>query len=239
MTTKKTLTETAVVLALSAASGAALAELPTAVMFGGAQAGPRNDYAYLGMIQPLPGSELGLGPYAKAVFSWLDYRYDSSDAGPVTEVRSRGPGIDVGAGYAWRYERGTLDLSATLGYRDLQVTPFVPSRQESGSVLTLNPQLSASTRLTDSVSADLIANHAIGLGSSWARARVGTQPSGSWRAGVEAIFLDGRNYRTRQQGVFLSLPLDGATSFEISVGRSKPRDDAAGTYVAVGFARTF
>lgn len=233
------LLKAAAALALSMGPGTALAEYPTAVMFGGAQIGPRNDYAYLGMIQPLPGAELGLGPYAKAVLSWLDYRYDSGESGPATEIKSRGPGIEVGAGYAWRHERGTLDLSATLGYRDLQVTPFVPSRQESGSVLTLNPQLSVSTRMTDSVSADLIANHAIGLGSSWARARVGTQPSGSWRAGVEAIFLDGRNYQTRQQGVFLSLPLDATTSFEISVGRSRPRDDAAGTYVAVGFSRMF
>lgn len=239
MTTKTSLLKTAAALVLSMGPGTALAEYPTAVLFGGAQAGPRNDYAYLGMIQPLPGAELGLGPYAKAVFSWLDYRYDSSEAGPATEVNSRGPGIEVGAGYAWRHERGTLDLSATLGYRDLRVTPFVPAAQEAGSVLTLNPQLSTTARLTDRVTAELIANHAIGLGSSWARARVGTRPSGSWRIGVEAIFLDGRNYQTRQQGVFLSLPLDASTSFEISAGRSKPRDDAAGTYVAAGFARTF
>lgn len=218
---------------------AAHAELPTAVAFGGAQAGPRNDYAYLGMIQPLPGAELGRGYYAKAILSRLSYRYDSSDSGPVTEVGARGPGIEIGAGHAWKHERSTVDLSATVGYRNLDVTPFVPSRQEAGSVLTLNPQLSASTRLTDTVSADLIANYAIGLGSSWARTRVGTQPSGSWRAGIEAIFLDGRNYQTRQQGVFVSLPLDASSAIELSVGRSKQRDDNAGTYVAIGFSFTF
>lgn len=239
MRTKQSLLWPMLALALSASTDAARAELPTAVVFGGAQAGPRNDFAYLGMVQPLPGAELGRGLYAKAVLSRLGYRYDSADNGPVTEVSARGPGIEIGGGHAWKHERSTIDLSATVGYRNLDVTPFVPSRQESGSVLTLNPQLSASTRLTDTVSTDLIANYAIGLGSSWARARVGTQPSGSWRAGVEAIFLDGRTYQTRQQGVFLSLPLDASSAVEISVGRSKPRDDAAGTYVAVGFSFTF
>lgn len=226
-------------MAIATGTDAARAELPTAVVFGGAQAGPRNDFAYLGMVQPLPGAELGRGYYAKAILSRLSYRYDSSDSGPTTEVGARGPGIEIGAGHAWKHERSTFDLSATVGYRNLDVTPFVPSRQESGSVLTLNPQLSTLTRLTDTVSADLIANYAIGLGSSWARARVGAQPSGSWRAGIEAIFLDGRTYQTRQQGVFLSLPLDASSAVEISVGRSKPRDDAAGTYVAVGFSFTF
>lgn len=239
MKTRTPLLWPALALGLATCGAAAHAELPTAVAFGGAQAGPRNDYAYLGMIQPLPGAELGRGLYAKAVLSRLGYRYDSADNGPVTEVNARGPGIEIGAGYTWKHEHSNIDLSATVGYRNLDVTPFVPSRQESGSVLTLNPQLSALTQLTDNVSADLIANYAIGLGSSWARARVGTQPSGNWRAGVEAIFLDGRTYQTRQQGIFLSLPLDASSALEISVGRSKPGDDAAGTYVAVGFSFTF
>jgi hypothetical protein len=239
MNTKMTLWQTAVVFGLSAASAGALAELPTAVVFGGAQAGPRNDFAYLGMIQPLPGAQLGQGVYGKAMLSWLDYRYGSSETGPITEVRSRGTGIEFGAGYAWRYGRGTVDLSATAGYRDLRVTPFVPQGQEAGSVLTLNPQVSASIRLNDRVSADLIANHAIGLGHSWARTRLGMQPSGSWRAGIEAIFLDGRNYQTRQHGVFFSLPLDAVRSLEFSIGRSEPRGEATGTYVAAGFAFTF
>ena len=239
MNAKMTLLQTAIVLGLSTASAVALAELPMAVVFGGAQAGPRNDFAYLGMIQPLPGTQLGNGAYGKAMLSWLDYRYDSDEAGPLTEVRSRGPGIEFGAGYAWRYGRGTVDLSATAGYRDLRVAPFVPRRQEVGSVLTLNPQLSASIQLNDRVSADLIANHAIGLGSSWARTRLGMQPSGSWRAGMEAIFLHGRNYQTRQHGVFISVPLDARRSLEFSIGRSEPRGEATGTYLAAGVAFTF
>lgn len=239
MTTKQSLLWSALALLLAASADAARAELPAAVAFVGAQVGPRNDYAYLGMIQPLPGAELGRGPYAKAILSRLSYRYDSTENGPLAEINAHGPGIELGAGHAWKYERSAIDLSATIGYRRLSVTPFVPREQEAGSVLTLNPQLSASTRVTDSVSADLIANYAIGLGSSWVRTRIGTQPSGSWRAGVEAIFLDGRNYQTRQQGVFLSLPLDASTAVEISAGRSKPRDDDAGTYVAVGFSFTF
>lgn len=226
-------------LALVLAMPLSRAESPTNVMFAGANGSSRSGYTYLGAIAPMQGSELGLGPYGKAIVSWLNYRYNSSELGPVTEIDASGAGIEVGAGYAWRDERGTLDLSATVGYRDLHVTPFVPADQKSGSVLTLNPQLSASTRLGSMVDADLIANYSIGLGSSWARARIGGKPSGSWRAGVEAIFLDGRNYSIRQQGVFVSVPVDAGTSIEFSVGRSKPRDDNASAYAGITFVRTF
>ena len=226
-------------LALVLAMPLSHAESPTNVMFGGTQASSRSGYTYLGAIAPMQGSELGLGAYGKAIVSWLNYRYNSSELGPVTEIDTSGAGIEAGAGYAWRDERGTLDLSATIGYRDLHVTPFVPANQKSGGVLTLNPQLAASTRLGSTADADLIANYAIGLGSSWARARIGTRPSGTWRAGVEAVFLDGRNYSIRQQGVFLSLPIDAGMAIEFIVGRSKPRDDNASAYAGIAFSRNF
>ncbi len=226
-------------LALMLAMPLSHAESPTNVMFAGINGSSRSGYAYLGAITPMQGAELGMGPYGKAVLSWLNYRYNSSELGPVTEIDASGPGLELGGGYAWRDERGTLDLSATVGYRNLHVTPFVPADQKSGSVLTLNPQLAASTRLGSTADADLIANYSIGLGSSWARARIGTKPSGSWRAGVEAIFLDGRNYSIRQQGVFVSMPVDAGTAIEFSVGRSKPRDDNASAYAGIAFVRTF
>lgn len=226
-------------LALMLALPCAHAESPMNVMFGGAQGSSRSGYTYLGAIAPMQGAEPGLGPYAKAVVSWLNYRYDSSELGSLTRIDASGPGLELGAGHAWRHERGTLDLSATLGYRNLHVTPFVPADQKSGSVLTLNPQLAASARLGSTTDADLIANYAIGLGSSWVRARVGARPYGSWRAGVEAIFVDGRNYGIRQQGVFLSMPVDAGMSIEFSLGRAKPRDDNASVYAGIAFVRNF
>lgn len=229
----------AAALALIASVSSSRAETPANVMFGGTQGSSRSAYTYVGAIAPLQGAELGRGLYGKAVASWLDYRYDSSEQGPSTEIHARGAGVELGAGYAWRLERGTVDLSATVGYRDLRVTPYAPTDQKSGGVLTLNPQLAASTRLSEAVDGDLIANYAIGLGSSWARARIGAKPSGSWRAGVEAIFVDGPNYSIRQQGVFMSVPVDAVTAIEFSIGRSKPRDDDAATYVGIGFSRSF
>jgi len=221
------------------ALNSARAESPPNVMFGGIQGSARSAYTYLGAITPIAGAELGMGPYGKALISWLDYRYDSSELGPVTEINARGPGLELGGGYAWRFERGTVDLSATIGYRDLRVTPFIPTDQKSGGVLTLNPQVAASTRLSDAMDADLLANYSIGLGSSWARTRIGAKPAGSWRAGVEAIFVDGSNYSTRQQGVFVSLPIDTTTSLEFSVGRAKSSGETASTYAGFAFARNF
>ena len=87
--------------------------------------------------------------------------------------------------------------------------------------------------------ADVLASHAIGLGSTFARARVGWKPEASWRVGVEAIQSQGPTYRVRQQGAFVMWPLTRDVSIDLSAGRAKSQDGVQSGYLGLGLSRLF
>ena len=149
------------------------------------------------------------------------------------------PGIEGGLGHAWQFGARTLDLSATVGYRNIRLTPFEPEDEKAGNIFTLNPQLMAYTPLVGRTDADLIANTSIGLGSSFARLRAGFRPVEGWRTGVETKRLKGDNYETRTAGVFITIPLGGKLSLDFTVGREKPRDDPSVSYGGLAFSMLF
>ncbi len=136
-------------------------------------------------------------------------------------------------------ERPALDLSATLGYRHIDISPFVPAGDRTGNVFTLNPQIHASRQLNSSIDAELLANYAIGLESSFTRARLGWKPVIGWRTGLEGIWQQGKNYRVTQQGMFLSKTLASGMTLEINAGQAKPESDRASAYIGLTIASTY
>ncbi|MFM8468042.1 MAG: cellulose biosynthesis protein BcsS [Oxalobacteraceae bacterium] len=209
------------------------------VVFSGVEGSSNGRYAYLGAVMPLEGEALGRGWYRKIVVSMIRYRFTSSDRGPLEDVLGSVPGIEGGVGHAWRFDARTLDLSASVGYRDIRLSPFEPSDERTGQVITLNPQLMAYTPLVGHVDADLIANYAFGLGSSFARLRAGFRPAERWRTGIEAKHLRGEHYETHAAGVFLAIPLSGKFTLELTAGKEKPRDDPSVSYGGMAFSAVF
>ncbi len=223
-------------ITLAALTSAANAEN---VVFAGTEGSSNSGYAYLGAIMPMEGSQLGRGWYRKGVISLIRYRYESTERGSTEEISGRVPGLEGGIGHVWKFDERTLDLSATAGYRHVGLRPFEPRDEKVGNVFTLNPQLMAFTPLGDRVDADLIANYAIGLGSSFARLRTGFRPASGWRVGVEAKRLEGRTYETRAAGVFVAKQLTEKLRLELTAGREKPRDDPSVSYGGVSFSTVF
>ena len=209
------------------------------VIFSGAEGSSNSSYAYLGTVMPMEGEQLGHGWYRKAVTSMIRYRYSSSERGAAEDVNGKAAGIEGGIGHAWQLGARTLDLSATVGYRDIRLTPFAPKNEKTGNILTLNPQLMAATPLVGRTDADLIANYAIGLGSSFARLRAGFRPTEGWRTGVETKRLKGDTYETHTAGVFLTIPLGGKFSLDLTAGREKPRDDPSVSYGGIAFSAVY
>ena len=225
-------------LAVAAASLAGTASAES-VIFGGIEGSSAGSYSYFGGVTPFQGEQLGQGWYQKAVVSLNRYRYESTERGPAEEVNGRVPGIEAGIGRAWQKDQQTLDLSATVGYRHVSLTPFEPADEKTGSVFTLNPQLMASTPLVHKLDADLIANYSIGLSSSFARLRAGYQSDSGWRAGIEGKRLEGRNYLQQAAGVFVAVPLNDKLKLELNAGRIKPRDQDSASYAGVAFSMVF
>ena len=190
-------------------------------------------------IVPFSDAKLGQGWYQKAGLSWLAYRYDGTLNANTREVSASAPGIEAGIGHMWNNDGSRLDLSATLGYRHIGMTPFTPSGDRDGNVFTLNPQIQVSHQLNASIDAELLANYAIGLESSFTRARLGWKPVAGWRTGLEGIWQDGKNYRVTQQGLFLSKTLASGMTVEINAGQAKPENDSASAYIGLSLVSTY
>ncbi len=209
------------------------------VAFGGIQSAASSNYAYAGWIQPFDNAELGKGWYRKVMLSNSNYRYTKNLSGTDTDIAASVPGIEGGAGHIWRSEKWLIDLSATLGYQHIRLSPVIPPGDQHGGMVTLRPQIQSTVRFTPGWDADLIANYAIGQHASFIRTRFGWKPTQTWRAGIELAEVDGRTYHIQQRGLFLAVPLENNFAIELSAGRADPRDRAASNYGGIAMSKVF
>lgn len=209
------------------------------VVFSGIEGSSSSTHAYLGFIMPSEGERLGDGWYRKFVGSSTTYVYQNSERGQVVDIDGRSNGIDAGMGRGWRFDNSSVDLSATVGYREVKLSPYAPSSDKAGNRLTFNPQLMLWHQLGHGIDTDLIANYATGTSSSFVRARIGMHPSAGYRLGIEAKWLDGRNYRVKKHGLFVALKFSEKLNLEINAGREEPYDRNTSTYAGIAIATTF
>lgn len=205
----------------------------------GIQGSSLSSYSYIGLIQPLEKSELGKGWYKKILISHLTYRYKQTQPNTGAEINATAPGIEAGFGHVWTGTRWTADLSATLGYRHISLSPVSPAGDDAGSVITLNPQIQYRYQFTEKFDADLLVNHAIGQGSTYARERLGWRVMSGTRIGPELIQVDGKTYHNTQTGLFASVPLAHSWTLEFNAGRSHSQTLGNATYGGVGLAKVF
>ena len=191
------------------------------VVFSGVEGSSSSTHAYLGFIMPAEGQRLGNGWYRKFVASSTAYVYQNNEQGPVVDIDGKSNGIDAGVGRGWRFESSSLDLSATVGYREVKLSPYAPTSDKAGNLFTFNPQLMLWRQLTHGVDADLIANYATGTSSRFVRARIGMHPSERYRVGIEGKWLDGRNYQVKKRGLFVALKVSEKLTLELNAGREE------------------
>lgn len=224
---------------LMLAQSAAFAEPPQNLVFGGVQVAEKSSYAYAAAIMPFSDAALGRGWYQKTLLSWSSYRYDGTLDGNTTEIKAAAPGIEAGFGHAWGNENSGIDLSATLGYRHVRLTPFAPAGDQNGNVFTLTPQIQARTKLSAATEGELLANYAIGPSNLFARARLAWLPVAGWRTGIEGVWQDEPNYAVSKQGLFVSKALDNRMVVELSAGQAKPQKDSASAYIGIAISRVY
>ena len=215
------------------------ASLAESVVFSGVEGSSSSTHAYLGFIMPSEGERLGDGWYRKFVVSSTTYAYQNSERGSIVDIDGKSNGVDAGVGRGWQFDNSSLDLSATVGYREVTLFPYAPSSDKAGNRLTFNPQLMLWRQLSRRVDTDLIAHYATGTSSTFVRARIGMHPSESYRVGIEGKWLDGRNYRTKKHGLFVALKFSEKLTLELNAGREEPGDRNASTYAGIAIATTF
>jgi hypothetical protein len=223
------------------AIGILLPQLASAesVVFSGVEGSSLTTHSYLGLIMPTEGKQLGNDWYRKFVASSTAYGYQNSDRGSTVDIDGRSNGVDAGMGRTWRLENGSVDLSATVGYRYVKLSPYTPTNDKAGDLFTFNPQIMLSRQLSNRVDADLIANYSTGTSSSFVRARIGMRPSENYRIGIESKWLDGRNYRLKKQGLFVALKVSEKLVLELNGGREEPDDRNSRTYAGIALSTSF
>lgn len=209
---------------------------PAPLLFiGGSQGSSAGTYSYAGVITPLDGARVGQGWFRKHVASWLTYRYDTDIAGTPLQARASAPGFETGWGYAWDTERFQGDVSLALGVRHKRLRPEAARAEgQHGTHVTLTPQIAARYLVTPRWDVDGLASYSAGTHSSFVRARTGLRPADTpWRVGLEGTQSQGRDYRTRQVGLFAGRPASNGWFVEINAGRAHPRDGKGTPYVGV------
>ncbi len=224
---------------LMLAQSTAFAEPPQNLLFGGVQVAAKSSYAYAASIMPFSDAQLGRGWYQKTLLSWSSYRYNGTLDGNSFEIKAAVPGIEAGFGHAWSNEHSGIDLSATVGYRHIRLTPAAPVGDNSGHTFSLTPQVQARTRFSTATEGELLANYAIGPSNLFARARLAWLPVSAWRTGVEGVWQDEPHYAVSKQGLFVSRALDNGMVVELSAGQAKPQKESASAYVGLALSSVY
>ena len=209
------------------------------LIIAGIQGSSQSSYSYLGLIQPLEKSTLGKGWYRKILISHLTYRYLQTNPNTGITIHATAPGIEGGFGHAWSGTPWSIDLSATVGYRNISLSPISPAADDKGGIFILNPQIQARYQFTEKLDADLLANHSLGQGNTYARERLGWRLASGMRIGPELIQVNGKTYHNTQAGLFASMPLANSWTVELSAGRSHSQTLGNATYGGIGIAKVF
>lgn len=209
------------------------------LLIGGSQYSRASSYSYLGLIKPVADGELGKGWFVSAIGSWLTYEYDINVNNQADTLKAKAPGIDFGLGYGWQGDKYYLQLSAAAGYRDYRLSPNVPGEEPEGSMLSLTPQFQVGYQFTPTVDIGLLSNWSIGPQSQFNRLRLGFRPSGVWHIGLEGIYQDGKNYRSKQYGLFATRYLAKGLSLELHGGTLQSQDISSAAYLGAAFSKTF
>ena len=209
------------------------------VVFSGFEGSSSTSHGYLGVIMPVTKKQQSNNWYKKFVISSTAYGYHNDERGSQVFIDGRSTGLDAGLGRTWRSRSAIADLSATVGYRDIKLSPYAPASDKAGNLLTFNPQLMLWSELSSGIDTDLLATYATGTASSFVRARIGMRPQDSYRVGVERKWLHGRNYAVGKTGLFVAFKISPSVHLELNAGREDPEGKRSVAYGGIAISTSF
>lgn len=205
----------------------------------GVQASSQSSYAYAGVLRAAKNSSIGDGLYYKAVASYLTYTYDTTLNNLAVRNTGTAPGIDIGAGYASHGEGYTADISASVGYRHLHLSPVIPANERVGGRVSFTPQFQGSLTLAKNVEARTLISYTFGQQSSFDRAQLIAKFPNNWFGGLEDSYQEGKKYQINQIGFVAGKNLTNGYALSLSAGRSRQRGSGSSNYAGVSLSRLF
>ncbi|MBT9591471.1 MAG: cellulose biosynthesis protein BcsS [Thiobacillus sp.] len=181
------------------------------VALAGAEVSHDSQYAYLGMLLPLPGQQLGKGFVQRYWLDYIAYQYDKTS---VQTIEARIGGGEAALGYQ-QSNAGSwwgVYMGARYGETDVGVGWRING----------------------------IASHLVGDANYWARLRLQTTLRNQLRVGPEVIVQGDSNYSAYKVGAFVgNIMLTPSAALTLKAGVNKPQDAAAALYAGAEFYLPF
>ncbi len=204
----------------------------------GAEAGGQhNNYGQLGLIAPLPGSQLGNGFVWRAFIDGLTYRYDKN----ATDIEASSIGVDTSIGYSASNAQGWWGLSAGPAWRNTDLSPNDPANDANGSETSLRISAEAEHNFTETLRGNVITSYnAFSDNGFWNRARLLARVDGKIYAGPEVVWQGSDAYRAWQFGAAVTgIPVSDTTSIGLKAGFRKGEGLSATPYIGVEYGAVF
>lgn len=207
------------------------------IALAGIEASRDSQYAYLGMVLPLPGQRLGQGLVQRYWLDYTTYRYEKT---PGQDIDAKVAGVEAALGYQNGSERGWW--SAYLGgrYGNTRLNPNDFENEDRGGELNFKLQLEGESALSSAWRVNGIVSHLIGQSSYWSRLRVQTVLSNQLLFGPELVAQGDPRYHLYKLGLFVGgIKLGHDAALTVKAGASKLDSESVGAYAGVEWYKPY
>lgn len=222
---------------LACAALAAMCGMPVlaqeGVVLTGVEASRDNQYAYLGVVMPLPGQRLGQGFVQRY---WLDYTGYSYEKQPYQYIDSAVTAVDAALGY--QQSNASSWWAGYLGahYADTRLSPNDPDNDSQGKQWHARLQLEGETDVAEGWRGNGIASYLVGDFNYWARLRLQTTLKNQLHIGPELVVQGDSYYDAFKLGVFVgNIQVGQTTALTLKGGVNKTSNEAASLYLGAEF----
>lgn len=195
----------------------------------GANSGVNSDYAFAGVLIPLPGAQLGKGLAARVWGDHLDYSYLSNGR----RIDASGFGGALAGVYQFSGDWGWSNLSAGMTFRNTLLSASDPSNREAGAHAYFNGQADGGFNLNASWRIRGLASYTPQSHDYFVQAGIDRVVFEGLRLGVGPIFQGGRNYREVSGGITAYFQIRNGLELAPTIGVSHSSSGDTGAYGGV------
>jgi hypothetical protein len=217
-------------------ASAASAEPYRGVAFAGGAAGDGVS-GYAGVVNALPGNQLGKGLALRLSTSGGSYEYESNGTG----IDGRFASAEAALVYQLSGDWGWANFSGGPRLTDVSLSPGDPANDRQGTRLDLALQSDGALQIGRSWRLGWLGSLGVRDGTYFSRADLGALvgPRSQTRLGLEAGLQGDPSYRTTNLGLFASTRLAGSLEGRVSAGASDQEHRKTRPYVTMGVSFLF
>jgi hypothetical protein len=203
------------------------------VVLAGVEASRDKQYAYLGVVTPLPGQHLGQGFVQRY---WLDYNAYSYEKLPYQYIDSAVTAVDAALGYQQSDAHSWWAGYLGANYADTRLSPNDPDNDSQGKQWHARLQFEGETDVAEGWRGNGIVSYLVGDFNYWARLRLNTTLKNQLHVGPELVVQGDSYYDAYELGVFVgNIPFGQTSALTLKGGVSQSSNEAASLYLGAEF----